>query len=42
MVPTESFGLNYEEVTWTYYELDKENNSKGNVETSWNVEDSTA
>ena len=38
-VPTESFSLNYEEIKWTYNELDKENNSKGNVETSWKVEE---
>lgn len=39
VVPTESFGLNYEEVKWTYDELDKENKSKGKVETSWKVEE---
>lgn len=42
MVPTESFALNYEEVKWTYNELDKQNNSKGNVETSWKVEEGEA
>lgn len=42
MVPTESFSLNYEEVKWTYNELDKQNNSKGHVETSWKVEEGQA
>jgi type VI secretion system secreted protein Hcp len=37
--PSETLSLNYEEVKWTYDELDKENNSKGAVETSWKVEE---
>ena len=40
-VPTESISLNYEEVKWTYDELDKENKSKGKVETAWKVEEGT-
>ena len=41
-VPTESLSINYEEVKWTYDELDKENKSKGKVETSWKTEEGQA
>ena len=41
-VPTESLSINYEEIKWTYDELDKENKSKGAVETAWKVEEGTA
>jgi len=40
--PTEQLSLNYEEIKWTYDELDKENKSKGAVETTWKVEEGTA
>lgn len=40
--PTEQLSLNYEEIKWTYDELDKENKSKGHVETQWKVEEGTA
>ena len=38
-VPTEQFSLNYEEIKWTYDELDKQNKSKGKVEATWKVEE---
>jgi type VI secretion system secreted protein Hcp len=41
-VPTESLSINYEEVKWTYDEIDKDNKSKGKVETSWKTEEGTA
>ena len=37
-VPTEEFSLNYEEIKWTYDEMDSENKSKGKVEAEWKVE----
>ena len=40
--PSEQLTLNYEEIKWTYDELDKENKSKGAVETAWKVEEGTA
>jgi len=42
IVPSESLSLNFEKIKWTYDELDKENNSKGKVETQWSTEEGTA
>ena len=40
-VPTEQLSLNYEEIKWTYDEMDSENKSKGKVEAEWKVEAGT-
>ena len=40
-VPTEQISLNYEEIKWTYDEVDSENKSKGKVEAEWKVEAGT-
>ena len=40
-VPTEEISLNYEEIKWTYDEMDSENKSKGKVEAEWKVEAGT-
>jgi type VI secretion system secreted protein Hcp len=41
-VPTEDFGLNFEEIKTTYTETDSKGASKGNVEYSWKVEEGSA
>jgi len=38
-VPTEEFGLNFEEIKVTYTECDNTGKKKGNVEYSWKVEE---
>ena len=40
-VPTEQFSLNFEEIKVTYTEFDSSGSSKGNVETTWKVEEGT-
>lgn len=40
-VPTEQFSLNFEEIKVTYTEFDSSGTSKGNVETTWKVEEGT-
>ncbi len=39
--PVESLALNFEEITWTYTELDDTCSSRGNVEATWKVEEGT-
>ena len=41
-MPMESFSLNFEAIKITYTEYDSEGKSKGNVETTWKVEEGTA
>ena len=41
-VPTVQYSFNYEEVEWTYDELDKDNKSKGKVAATWKTEEGTA
>jgi type VI secretion system secreted protein Hcp len=38
-VPVETVTFNFEEITVTYTETDKEGKSKGNVEFNWKVEE---
>ncbi len=40
-VPTEQLSLNFEEIKVTYTEFDSSGASKGNVETTWKVEEGT-
>lgn len=40
-VPTESMGLNFEEVKQTYTQYDQAGNKKGDVEMNWKVEEGT-
>jgi type VI secretion system secreted protein Hcp len=40
-MPMESFSLNFEAIKITYTEYDSEGKSKGNVETTWKVEEGT-
>ena len=40
-VPTEQLSLNFEEIKVTYTEFDSSGTSKGNVETTWKVEEGT-
>ncbi|MEW4563974.1 type VI secretion system tube protein Hcp [Bremerella sp. JC770] len=38
-VPTESFGMNFEEGKWTYNQYGKDGSNQGKVEATWKVEE---
>jgi type VI secretion system Hcp family effector len=41
-IPMESFSLNYEEIRFTYNELDRAGKAKGSTEMTWKVEEGQA